>query len=140
MAAVKWFLADEDARFFELELDDFVPAQLYDSHMHLGPRNGYDYQGRDDSLDNMPEVADMAYYRDLLHWMVPGREVVGANILPSTLNGRERAHGNAFVAGEAATDSISGNSLVIHPAMTAAELRDDISRHHPVSLKPYYMM
>ena len=34
----------------------------------------------------------------------------------------------------------SGSSVVIHPDMTADQLRADIDRHKPVSLKPYHLM
>ena len=82
----------------------------------------------------------MASYRDHLHWILPGRTVVGANILPSTLTGAHRDAGNAFAAREAAADNVSGSSVVIDPKMSAEQLREDIDRYQPVSLKPYHLM
>lgn len=140
MISPKWFVSDEDTRFFEIELDSFVPRRVYDAHMHLGPRTGYSSDLHNTLMINTPEVADMASYRDHVDWILPGREVTGANVLPSTLNGDNRESGNAFAAAEAATDTVSGSSVVVHPNMSADQLRDEIDQFSPVSLKPYHLM
>ena len=136
----KWYLADRDTRFFELELDAFVPERIYDAHIHLGPRRGFMRTPEYDMLENAPETIDMACYRDHLHWMLPDRNVVGANILPTTLNGNEREMGNAFAADQAAADEGCGSGIVVHPDMTADRLREEIQTYNPVSLKPYHLM
>lgn len=136
----KWYLADEDTRFFELELDDFVPEQIYDAHAHLGLRSGLGRTPDYAPLDNTPEIADMACYREHLHWILPNRNVTGANVIPSTLNGNEWEKGNAFAAREAAVDHVSGSGIMVHPEMTAERLREEIETYNPVSLKPYHLM
>ena len=140
MIIPKWYLVDEDTRFFDLELEDFVPQRIYDAHVHLGLRSGFSRSDDYDMLDNTPEVSDMASYREHLPWILPNRNVTGANILPTCLNGKDLAQGNAFAATEAAKDSVSGSSIVVHPAMTADQLRAEIETHNPVSLKPYHLM
>lgn len=32
---ITWELCDHDVEFFRRELDDFVPARVYDIHAHL---------------------------------------------------------------------------------------------------------
>lgn len=140
MISPKWFLADEDNSFFDVELNDFVPDKIFDAHMHLGHRSGYTSDTHNEMVANTPEVADMASYRDHLPWILPGRNVTGANVLPSTISGHDREKGIEFAAGEAATDDGSGSSVVVHPAMSADQLRDEIDQFRPVSLKPYHMM
>ena len=140
MIKPQWYLTDEDTRFFEIELDGFVPARIYDAHMHLGPRIGFSSELHCDLVANTPEIADMASYREHLHWILPNRNVTGANILPSTLNGDGWEEGNAFAAREAAVDDVSGSSVIVHPEMTADRLREEIATCNPVSLKPYHLM
>lgn len=140
MIKPKWYLADQDTGFFEIELDDFVPDRIYDAHVHLGPRSGFSGELHSDLVANTPEIADMASYREHLHWILPNRDVTGANILPSTLNGNRWQEGNAFAAKEATADDVSGSSVIVHPEMTADRLREEIATYNPVSLKPYHLM
>ena len=139
MKSPSYKVTDQDREFFKRELESFVPDRLFDSHMHLGLRSDYSELHRQ-SIANTPEVADMETYRSHMDWLMPGREVVGAMVLPTTLAGVRMDEGNAFAAGEAAKDDCSGSSVLIHPEMTADKLRSDIDKYHPVSLKPYHLM
>jgi glutamate-1-semialdehyde 2,1-aminomutase len=140
MISPKWFCGDEDNHFFDVELDAFVPERIFDAHMHLGNRSGYTSNTHNAMVANTPEVADMASYREHLPWILPKRNVTGANVLPSTISGDDREEGTAFAAKEAATEDVSGSSVVVHPAMSADQLRAEIEQFNPVSLKPYHMM
>lgn len=136
----KWYLADLDTRFFEIELDDFVPEKIYDAHIHIGRRSGLSSANNRDLMANAPEIMSMACYRAHLHWTLPNRNIPGVNALPCTLNGKDWAKGNAFAAGEAALDDLSGSGVIIHPEMSADRLRKEIETCNPVSLKPYHLM
>ena len=73
MISPKWFLDDADIRFFEVELDQFVPERIYDAHMHLGHRSGYTSETHSALMASTPEVADMASYHEHVPWILPGR-------------------------------------------------------------------
>ncbi len=139
MKSPSFRVTDGDREFFKRELESFTPDRLYDAHMHLGLRSDYS-AAHSQTLTNTPEVADMETYRSHMEWLVPGREIIGAMVLPTTLAGERMDEGNHFAAREAAKDNYSGSSVLIHPDMTADKLRSDIERYNPVSLKPYHLM
>ena len=99
-------LRPEDVEFFERELASFVPDSLFDSHIHLGLRSDC-AESHQTLMANTPEVADMPTYRTQMDWIARGREVVGALVLPTTLEGKRMAEGNACAAREARTDHAS---------------------------------
>lgn len=139
MASPSYEVNERDREFFERELDRFVPPRIFDAHIHLGLRSDYHEMHRD-LVANVPEVCDMATWREHMSWLAPGREVAGALVLPTTLAGDRMDAGNAFAATEAARDDLSGAAVMLHPAMSADELREAIAKHRPVALKPYHLM
>tara|TARA_B100000809_G_scaffold152917_1_gene150310 strand:+ start:412 stop:1425 length:1014 start_codon:yes stop_codon:yes gene_type:complete len=132
-------VTDQDREFFERELASFVPDSLFDSHIHLGLRSDC-AEFHQTLMANTPEVADMPTYRTQMDWIARGREVVGALVLPTTLEGKRMAEGNACAAREARTDHASTSAVMVHPAMSADQLRADIEQHDPAALKPYHLM
>ena len=138
-ASPTWKFLDSDRDFFVRELDSFVPESVYDAHVHLGRPSGYGPNSKD-LLANTPEVVDMKTYRSQLPWLLPGRELDGVLVIPSTLSGESLEEGNRFAAKQVMREPKSGCALVIDPNMTAEQLYGEIQSFRPSALKCYHLM
>ena len=135
-------LNDVDLRIWREELDEFVPAKVFDVHTHL-----YRWAfNADPNKDQTP-------YRDLLGttWadadfdlitavdaaLFPGREVHRLSFPFPFPHPCDFEASNEFVARQAARDRASAALMLVHPAMTADAAEDEVERRGFLGFKPY---
>jgi glutamate-1-semialdehyde 2,1-aminomutase len=135
---------DLDERIWREELEEFVPARLYDMHNHL-TRSEFDLSppqeaaksggpatvlGKNCSLEVLDACEAVLY---------PGREVLHL-LMPWPYRHRERTDFkgvNEFIAQEAVKKPGTSATLMIDPQMTAEEVDQAIIKHRYVGFKPY---
>ena len=134
---------DIDLRIWQSELDDFVPARVYDVHSHLYTIDAVSpgshwletrrYQGAMDncSLAVLSRWAEALYRDREVHYLL-----LPSPAGPETIE--ECAVQNRFVAAEAETDPLSGKSMLVRPGMSAEDVADMAKRYGFDGLKGYY--
>ena len=132
---------DLDRRIWQEELDDFVPARVFDVHTHiyrwafnLNPdkENGpYAGVGR-----HFPEVThELADAVDAA--LMPGRQVERL-AFPFPFAGKcDFDASNDHVGREAAKSAASAALMLVHPGMSAADIEASLRRTGAIGLKPY---
>jgi len=134
-----WGFSERDHQFFERELQSFVPDRIYDAHMHLGRRSDYSPL-HSDLVANTPEVMDMKTYRSDMSWLMPGRSLIGAMVIPTTLSGENLDAGDRFATEQAAKLTGSASSVAFDPKMSADQIAEAIRKYRPRALKCYHLM
>jgi len=132
-----------DTRIWQEELADFVPARVFDAHVHIY-RWAFDldpakatgpFAGGIGAL--FPEVTwEVADAVDAA--LMPGREIERLAFpfpfpQPCDFDGS-----NAYLAGEVAKGGGRSRSLMlVHPGMSAAVVEAEVRRHGHIGFKPY---
>lgn len=132
---------DLDIRIWQDELDDFVPGRVFDVHTHIY-RWAFDLADHAtspfaDSIGRcFPEVTwELADQVDAR--LMPGRSVERL-AFPFPFPGPCDFDGsNRYVAAETRKGKSSRGLMLIHPAMSAAEVEATIRREHLIGFKPY---
>lgn len=135
-------LNDLDRRIWEEELDEFVPAQVFDAHTHI-----YRWAFHTDpDKENGPYVRFVGdefrevtwdYIESIDALLMPGRSVRRLSFPFPFANGCDFEASNEFIAGEVNGHEPSGALMLVHPGMSAEDIETAVARHGFLGLKPY---
>ena len=124
---------DHDRRFWEEELEEFVPRRLYDAHIHLFTRKALILEAR------APATVGEADFSTLQSWattLYPGREthflVLGMPYVGTDVE----AH-NRMMAQQVSADPLSRMNRLTVPSNSPEEIKRDIEQFGFIGLKPY---
>jgi hypothetical protein len=132
---------DLDQRIWREELDEFVPPRIFDAHTHVY-RWAHNADPHKDTsslaalLGTQYAEASWAFADACDAALMPGREVHRLSF-PFPFPQCDFAAANAFLAQEVRRDPPSAGLLLVHPAMTADEVDEQLTRHALLGLKPY---
>ncbi|MCY3665487.1 MAG: amidohydrolase family protein, partial [Gemmatimonadetes bacterium] len=125
---------DFDRRLWERELEDFVPATVYDMHTHMWSE---DHRG---SLTGAPTgLREEIDYQDHLDWaakLYPGR-AFHMLVLGTPMPGMDAAGHNAWMAAQLAADPESAINMMVTPDMTPEYVAAQVDEYGFLGLKPY---
>ena len=118
-------MRDIDHEIWQTELDDFVPARIHDTHVHLF-RTDLD-QGPTEESRAMSEATakrgfaytDMALWQEWNAALFPGREIHGS-CMGFPFPHVDMPAMNQFVADEAHKDAGSAPFMLVRPGMPPA--------------------
>jgi glutamate-1-semialdehyde 2,1-aminomutase len=135
-------ITDLDRRIWAEELDEFVPARVYDAHTHIyrwtfceRPRKDesaeYELFGRDfaEGSWEMADACDRALF--------PGREVHRLAFPMPFASHVNFGASNAYLAAQLRQAPLSAGLMLIHPAMAADDVERDLERYGFLGFKPY---
>ena len=135
-------LTDIDRRIWQEELDEFVPARIFDVHTHVyrwdfntdpAKNSGRLY----DQIGSVYPVSDwqrLDHYDELL---MPGRQVSRLSFGFPFPNGCDFDASNRFVRQETANDPASAGLMLVHPTMPEEDLEEQIHALKLIGFKPY---
>jgi glutamate-1-semialdehyde 2,1-aminomutase len=132
------FVRDEDRRFFEQELDSFVPDSVFDAHCHIWNDTHTDVSGLRDNPQGLPaEVGYEEYVRlsDCLH---PGRGD-GALFIPFPFDPARRDDGHRWISRQASMDARCRALFWVYPDDDPEWVRQEVQSLGLRGLKPYHM-
>ena len=127
-----WELRECDQKFFERELDSFVPDKIFDAHAHL-------YRAPDWGPNRIgPQLVTLEEFRRHIDWITPGRQTTGLFFGAAFDDDRYRDC-NAFVAKEIIKDPSCRGEMVVSPRMDAEEMRQEVKRMGFSGIKVYHL-
>lgn len=135
-------LNDLDRRIWEDELEDFVPEQLFDAHVHVYDPSHCFAKEEDTPTEYMSwwdrpiPYMDRAALDDYYSNLFPGRTVSYLMMGYPFINGDLDA-ANRFTARQAATDPKSAALMLVRPDFSAEYVAQAIDEHGFRGLKPY---
>jgi len=138
VARVTWELRDYDQEFFARELEDFVPARVYDVHAHL--YRATDWQGYPPDWTVVgPQVVTLEVYREQMGWIFPGREVHGMHFpYPGGRpGGFPSEEPNAWISQEIRKDPLERGQFLVRPTDDPEWVRQEVRRLGLRGLKPF---
>ena len=125
---------DFDRDIWETELEEFVPEEIFDMHVHIwSEEHRGELQGEPSGL--RLEVD----YQDQLDWaarMFPGRRMHYL-VLATPIPGMDAEGHNVWMAKQMAGDPQSAVNMVVTPEMTSDYVAAQVERHDFLGLKPY---
>ena len=130
---------DVDTPVFDAELDEFLPACVYDSHVHVAlpehvpavPPEAV----RDSWAAEAPHLLSLEQLEDVQAHIFPRRQVRSLVFtMPNSY--ADIAAGNAYVAGGIRAGRVDG-LLVLRPEWPAQQVRDLVLQGGFVGFKPY---
>ena len=133
---ISWELRDEDREFFYRELDDFVPARVYDIHAHLWRRSDWD-RDMPPEVEAAPAEVGLEEYREGMDWIMPGREVHGLHFAFPAGYANETAGPNAWVGQEIKKDALARGQFYVRPTDDPDWVRDEVKRLGLRGFKPF---
>lgn len=129
-------VTDFDREFWFEYLNDFVPEQVFDAHIHIWDDSACG------SNDNPAQLLRLdAGYDDIHRWsqsLYPGR-TLSYNLLATPIAGLDLEAHNRFVAREMKKSPRKLGSALVLPQMKAEELDAMIRKYHFTGLKPYLL-
>jgi hypothetical protein len=135
-------MRDIDHHIWHKELDDFVPAQVIDAHVHLmstvfdtGVTNEQRARSREREVRGFGRIS-MEFWQEWNAALFPGREVHGV-CMPSPFMHIDLEGANQFVADEVHKDAGSVPLMLVRPGMDPIAMSDFIQKNGIVGLKPY---
>lgn len=142
MTAPHWTPAPLDTRIWEDELDDFVPAAVFDVHTHLHDWSHY----TDPDKASGPYAATIGAHFPRATRIVA--DAVDAALMPGRRVDRlafpfpyprpvDAVAANAHVAAEIAGASGSAALMLVQPETPIGTIRETLSRTGMIGLKPY---
>ncbi len=135
MATRDYSMTDRDREIFANELQDFVPAKVFDAHCHI-----WDESSANDKTANSP-LRYNTTAKDLLAYnaaIFPGREL-GFLFLPTPVVGMDFAADRAWCGSQTGVVPNSANAAAIAPGIKPDDLARDIEKYHFKALKPYLL-
>lgn len=138
MAKVTWEWREYDREFFARELDDFVPAKVYDVHAHLYRASDWQGQPPAEVLAGPHEVT-LEVYREHMQWILPGREVHGLHFpFPGGRPGGFPPEApNAWVSEQIKKDPLARGQFLVRPTDDPEWVRQEVRRLGLRGLKPF---
>jgi Amidohydrolase len=125
---------DFDREFWDRELEDFVPQEVYDMHTHLWTENGQKHLPPVDSV-----LRTEIDFTGLLDWsskVFPHRECHFLG-LGTPIPGVKAISQNKWLAKEIANDPKSIAGMIVTPATTQEELDSGFKKDKFHAVKPY---
>lgn len=133
-----WIVSEEDRELFARELDAFVPARIFDAHVHW-------YRCRHFPDDNLPAVcrggpddATAAYFQDAMRALLPGR-AIRALAFPFPHPQVDVAAANHWLAEQVTATPGARGQMLVTPQHTAEEVRVAVQEFGFVGLKCYHV-
>src|SRR4051794_152978 len=135
-------ITDLDRRIWLEELDEFVPARVYDAHTHIYRWAHYGHPEKEETAyyvpfgRDYPEATwDMADACDAA--LFPGREVHRLAFPFPFASHADFEASNAFLAEQVRHDPLSAGLMLVHPDMAADQVEREVVRSGFVGFKPY---
>lgn len=135
-------LTDLDRRIWAEELDEFVPARIFDAHTHiyrwdhnLDPRKDESAWGKLVTAGWAEASWQLANEVDAA--LMPGREVHRLSFPFPFQHPCDFDGANAFLADQLKADPVSAGLLLVHPGTTAAHAERQLDQHGFLGFKPY---
>jgi predicted TIM-barrel fold metal-dependent hydrolase len=129
-------ITESDIEFFARELEDFVPARVFDAHAHLY-RTAF-FSGKPFASAAMFPEMGLSEFRRIIEDIVPGRKPSGLFFgFPSIENDIEA--NNRFVRDEVRSDPNSRAHMLVTPSMDPEWIREAVRRDGFVGLKCYHV-
>ena len=122
-----------DQRVWEEDLDGFVPAKIFDAHMHLWSDRFIEPDGSGPSA--YVEV-DMAGMVEINRQIFPGRDMAYLALCTPRLNIDVDGH-NRWVAQELKPYKNARAHRLVQPSCKVEDIRADVAAHGFQGLKPY---
>lgn len=138
--AAEWQPNGLDTRIWQEELDDFVPAQVFDMHCHL-----HRWAFNADPAKEARPTAGIGHHFPDVGWqtavdvdaaLMPGRQVARL-AFPFPYPACDFAATNAHITAQVAGHAPSAGLMLVHPGMTAEQIEADIRAGGFLGLKPY---
>ncbi len=125
-----------DRDFWLRELDDFVPARIFDAHAHLWTEAGQEHMPPPPRGASLRMEVDLAALQAWSSQIFPGRAC--HYLLLATPNpGMDIAANNAWLSRQAAGDPESRCSMAVAPQMPPEQLEAMLKRNGCIGVKPY---
>ncbi len=123
---------EEDQRFWEEELEDFVPQRVFDAHCHFFQSNcmqpGAEHPFRHDSdLATLEAWSEKLYPGRHVNYLVLGMPVVGTDV---------DKH-NTMIAEQLSRDPGSRANRLVTPECKIEDINSDVKNKGFIGLKPY---
>ncbi len=125
---------DADRELFARELDNFIPARIFDAHAHLY-RSEFFSGAPFGIAKTFPEMG-IAEYFTLIADILPGRKISGLFFVWPAIQNDIEAN-NHFVRAETRADPYSRAQMLITPDMDPELIRENVRRDGFVGLKCY---
>lgn len=126
--------SDFDRRIWEAELEEFVPAVVYDMHTHMWS------EAHKGTLEGEATGLRLEIdYQDHLDWgakLYPGRRL-HLLVLGTPIPGMDAEGHNDWLAAEMAADAESAVNMMVTPEMTPEYVAAQVKKHGFLGLKPY---
>lgn len=122
-------LTEFDREIWYEELEEFVPARIFDAHVHL-------WDNRYCPSDDFWMDTDFAKIDDFSQKLFPGRKI-GYQLLATPVAGVDADGYHKFMADEIAKSPLHIGSAIVTPEMTPEYLDGVIKKYHFTGLKPY---
>ena len=131
-------LTEADIRLVRTRLDDFVPSEIFDAHVHLFHSRHFSEGSRPPFIPSDTPFGQSEFNKTMAQWL-PGRSVHGLFFgYPSP--GNDRSGENEFLAGELApnqNDCLSRGLALLSPEDDPDRARRAIAAHRFAGIKPY---
>ncbi|NJN18674.1 MAG: amidohydrolase family protein [Oscillochloris sp.] len=138
-----WQQLQADRALFEQTLHAFLPARIFDAHVHLYRHAHYGPAGPPPLFAATPSEVDWDRFIRDVAWLHGPKRTVGALCFGLTFNG-ERAANDAFVAAETGAARAQGFAalpqLIVGPGDDPDMVREQVRRAGYVGLKPYHTL
>lgn len=125
---------DFDRDIWNKELEDFVPATVYDMHTHMWS------EAHKGALTGEPDGLRLEInYQDHLDWaakLYPGR-AFHLLVLATPIPGMDAEGHNDWMAQELKADPESAVNMMVTPEMTPEYVAAQVDKHKFLGLKPY---
>lgn len=135
-------LTDLDRRIWEEELDEFVPARVFDAHTHIyrwafhtnpdkesGPYRQFIRPGFEDVSYELLDECDRL--------LMPGRRVARLSFPFPFRGGCDFEASNAYLTDELRSHPDSAGLMLVHPGMPAEHIEQTLRATGLIGLKPY---
>jgi hypothetical protein len=125
---------DFDRQIWEAELEEFVPAEVYDMHTHMWS------DAHRGSITGPPIGLRLEIdYQDHLAWaakLYPGRQIHYL-VLGTPIVGMDAEGHNDWMAAQMAADPLSAINMMVTPDMAPEYVAAQVKKHSFLGLKPY---
>ncbi len=135
-------LTDLDRRIWLEELDEFVPARVYDAHTHIYRWAFYQHPQKDES----PYFEAFGRHFAEASWeladecdaaLFPGRKVHRLAFPVPFATHVDFAASNAFLTEQVRKDPASAGLMLVHPSMSEEHVEQELERGGFLGFKPY---
>jgi len=127
---------ESDREFFARELENFVPARIFDAHAHLY-RTAFQTGGIPTLLQSFPEMG-FSEFSAIIEDITPGRTTSGLFFGWPSIENDLHAN-NDFVRDEVRRDPHSRAQMLVTPSMDPEFIRETVHRGGFVGLKCYHL-